>query len=95
MLDAELIEWIRDKYNNLAAELDERGRRRWAAVEAMSLGRGGVTAVANASGISDRTIRSGIQELEEHDPLAPARQRRSGGGRKSYHATPGDFCRDS
>lgn len=87
MLDAKLIEWIRDKYKNLAAELDERGRRRWAAVEALSLGRGGVIAVANATGISDRTIRTGIQELENNDPLAPDRQRRSGGGRKSYEVS--------
>jgi transposase len=84
MPDAKLIEWIRDKYSNLKAELDERGRRRWAAVEAMSLGRGGIIAVAKATGISDRTIRTGIHELEEHDPLTPDRQRRRGGGRKSY-----------
>ena len=84
MLDAKLIEWIHDKYKNLVAEFDERGRRRWAAVEAMSLGRGGIIAVAQATGISDRTIRTGIQELQENDPLAPDRQRRSGGGRKSY-----------
>lgn len=84
MLDAQLIEWIRDKYTNLAAEFDERGRRRWAAVEAMSLGRGGIVAVAKATGISDRTIRTGIHELQQRDPLAPDRQRRRGGGRKSY-----------
>ncbi len=82
MLDAKLIEWIRNKYKNLATELDERGRRRWAAVEAMSLGRGGIIAVANATGISDRTIRTGIQELNGPHPLASDRQRRSGGGRK-------------
>jgi len=84
MPDAELIEWIRDKYKNLAAELDERGRRRWAAVEARSLGRGGIIAVANATGISDRTIRTGIKELEGRDSLALEQQRRGGGGRKSY-----------
>ena len=84
MRDAKLVEWIRGKYKNLAVEFDERGRRRWAAVEAMSLGRGGVVAVAMATGISDRTIRTGIRELQEPDSLAPDRQRRSGGGRKSY-----------
>lgn len=84
MPDAKLIEWIRDKYRNLSAEFDERGRRRWAAVEAMSLGRGGIIAVAKATGISDRTIRSGIKELEGQDPLTADRQRRSGGGRKAY-----------
>ena len=45
MPDAKLVEWIRDKYSDLASEFDERGRRRWAAVEAQSLGRGGIVAV--------------------------------------------------
>lgn len=84
MQDADLIEWIRDKYSNLTWDLDERGRRRWAAVEARSLGRGGITAVAIAIGMSDRTIRTGIKELEGNDPLTPDRQRQSGAGRKSY-----------
>jgi len=62
--------------------LDERGRRRWAAAEARSLGWGGVTAVAKATGISDRTIRNGIAELD--DPQAPTahHQRKTGGGRR-------------
>jgi len=84
MLDAKLIEWIRDKYRDLSSELDERGRRRWAAIEARSLGRGGIAAVATATGISDRTIRTGIKDLEDPESLAPDRQRRRGGGRKSY-----------
>jgi transposase len=82
MLDAMLVEWIRNKYANLAFELDERGRRRWAAVEAQSLGRGGIVAVATATGISDRTIRTGIKELKDPQALASDQQRRGGGGRK-------------
>ena len=76
------MEWIREKFLAIAGDLDERGRRRWAAAEARSLGWGGVAAVAEATGMSDRTIRTGIKELD--DPLAPAadRQRRVGGGRK-------------
>jgi transposase len=84
MPDATLVERVRDKYRSLMSELDERGRRRWAAVEARSLGRGGIRAVAQATGISDRTIRNGIQELASDDPLPPERQRRPGAGRKSY-----------
>jgi hypothetical protein len=83
MPDANLIEWIRDKYLVIVADLDERGRRRWAAAEARSLGRGGVTAVAAATGISDRTVRNGIRELEDPEALACGRQRKSGGGRRS------------
>ncbi|HEY7617048.1 MAG TPA: ISAzo13 family transposase [Terriglobales bacterium] len=82
MPDANVVHWIRTKYIDLAEELDERGRRRWAAIEARSLGRGGMAAVAAATGLSDRTIRNGIQELNSAPSLPPHRQRRVGGGRK-------------
>lgn len=82
MPDAQVIERIELKFNSLVGDLDERGVRRWAATEAMALGYGGITAVALATGLSDRTIRNGIQELQSEDPLPSGRQRRSGGGRK-------------
>ena len=83
MPDAAVVEWIRSKYENLAEDLEERSRRRWAAVESLSLGRGGIAAVAQATGISDRTIRNGIRELREGDAAPLGRQRRIGGGRKA------------
>lgn len=83
MPDAHVVEWIREKFVALAESLDERGRRRWAAIEARSLGWGGIAAVAAATGMSDRTIRTGIQELESGDVLPAGRQRREGGGRRS------------
>jgi hypothetical protein len=86
MHDAALIDGIRDKFLELLDDLDERGRRRWAAVEARALGRGGIAAVARATGLSDRTIRTGLQELDAVDPLPGHRQRRSGGGRKPHTA---------
>ena len=82
MPDAATIEGLESKFNALAGDLDERGRRRWAATEALALGRGGVTAVALATGLSDRTIRLGIQEINSDSPLTSGRQRRPGGGRK-------------
>jgi len=82
MQDANVVHWIRTKYVDLVAELDERGRRRWAATEARSLGRGGIAAVAEATGMSDRTIRTGIWELNYGERLPSDRQRRAGGGRK-------------
>lgn len=81
MPDASVVHWIREKYQAIIADLDERGRRRWAAAEARSLGWGGVAAVAEATGMSDRTIRTGIVELDDPDALTPDRQRRPGGGR--------------
>ena len=62
MHDASIIEAIEGKYIELLDDLDERGRRRWAAVEARALGYGGITAVALATGLSDRTIRTGLRK---------------------------------
>ena len=81
MPDAQVITWIRNKYLALVADLDERGRRRWAAAEARSLGWGGVSAVAEATAISDRTIRNGIQELDQPRRAKFHLQRRPGAGR--------------
>jgi hypothetical protein len=93
MPDARIIEWIRDKYRAVVSDLDERGRRRWAAAEARSLGWGGVTAVATATGMSDRTIRNGIRELHDPAPLNSGRQRKPGGGRRSREDTQPDLVR--
>jgi transposase len=73
---------IGERFRALAPELSERGRRIWAASEARALGRGGITAVARASGISPNTIRKGIQEINADDRLEGGRVRRRGGGRK-------------
>lgn len=82
MSDANAVEMIHSKFVDLASELDERGRRRWAAIEARALGRGGIVAVAQATGMSDRTIRTGIKELKEGNLLGADRQRKPGGGRR-------------
>jgi len=87
MQDATIIEAIEGKYIELLDDLDERGRRRWAAVEARALGYGGITAVALATGLSDRTIRTGLKELDDPSPLGGDRQRQIGGGRKSHAIT--------
>jgi len=83
MPEVQVVKWIREKYVALVDDLDERGRRRWAGAEARSLGWGGVIAVAKATGISDRTIRTGIQELNNPKTVLSNRQRRPGGGRRS------------
>ena len=83
MQDAANLLSIQHKYRAILADLDERGSRRWAAAEALALGWGGITTVALATGISDRTIRNGIAELKSLEPLSPDRQRRTGAGRNS------------
>jgi Rhodopirellula transposase DDE domain len=79
---------VQDKYRSLAPIMDERVRRRWAASEALTLGWGGITLVAQATGLSPVTIRQGIAELKDSatataDAAEPnPRIRRLGGGRK-------------
>src|SRR5437762_3008026 len=60
--DARAIRQIRTRYRTLAPLMDERLRRQWAASEAQSLGRGGVSAVSRATGMSRNTARRGMTE---------------------------------
>ena len=55
---------LRCRFQRLEPFLDERGRRLFAANEALALGRGGVTAVSAATGIARSTINRGIAELK-------------------------------
>ncbi len=84
-MDAERL--ITEKYEGIRPVLNEQSRRRWAAAEALALGRGGISAVARATGLSRPTIRAGINEIHHGQvPAAHAngrpRLRRPGGGRK-------------
>ncbi len=75
----------RKRFDLIGWALDERLRRLLAAAEARVLGRGGVTAVATATGVSRRAIHAGLKELAERPEatlLAAGRIRRPGAGRK-------------
>jgi len=89
-MDTTLIQSVQDKYRVLDGILDERGRRVWAAAEARSLRRGGVSLVAKATGMSRTTIHTGLAELGTHRLAAAptGRIRKAGGGRKPviFHA---------
>lgn len=80
------IQQVETKYRALAALMDERMRRQWAAAEAQAFGWGGLQAVSAAIGMSPNTIRKGLAELaaREKNPQAPVDPylRRKGGGRK-------------
>ena len=76
---------LKGKFAVLGPLLDERTRRLWAAAEARSIGRGGVTRVAEATGMSRGTVRAGLKELDSGEPASPrpARLRSPGAGRKA------------
>ena len=74
---------IRCRYRQAAKWLDERGRRLFAANEAMAQGYGGVAATSVATGLARSTINDGIRELRSGRNDLGGRIRRAGGGRKS------------
>jgi DDE family transposase len=82
------LETIKRKFEQLRPVMDERVCRLWAAAEAQALGWGGVTLVAQATGVSRKRIGAGLRELRAlaagpaEAPRAAARVRRPGGGRK-------------
>ena len=81
-------ERVAGRYALVAGTLGERGRRAVAAAEALAWGRGGIAAVARATGLAPQTIRNGVKELRGTVPAAaPGRVRRPGGGRKKVVAT--------
>lgn len=77
----EEIRAVREKFAALSPAMNEAVRRRWVATEARALGRGGLTWVARATGVSAPTIRRGLRELAAGVEL-PQRIRRPGAGRK-------------
>src|SRR5438132_5150183 len=84
MHDAAAIEGIRRKFQALTLVMDERMRRQWAATEAVEFGWGGISNVANATGISRTTILAGVRELKAQqttEALPHSGIRRPGGAR--------------
>ena len=78
--------------------MDERMRRVWAAAEARAVGHGGVSVVAEATGMSRTTIVAGRADLDRQAMLeepASWRLRRAGGGRKALTKKDATLLEDS
>lgn len=67
--------------------LSEKERRRYAAVEAMKLGWGGLSYISQLFGCDDEAMQLGKQELDDAVRLNESGIRRPGGGRKSAFET--------
>jgi hypothetical protein len=99
-----ILTTVQTKYELLRPLMDERMRRQWAASEALSLKRGGVTVVAKATGLSRTTIGEGVRELRERTDLGiedesyiselPTRVRHPGGGRHPLKVNDPTLVRD-
>jgi len=77
---------IQQEFHFISCFLDERRVRLWCAARAKAFnlahGRGGVSAVHRATGVSRPRIYKGIKEIESDDKLNNGRVRNSGGGRR-------------
>lgn len=73
------------KFERILPLLDERQRRLTVAAEARAIGRGGISIVSRASGMSRSTIHRGLSDLKKKTPANHIRRR--GGGRKSLQET--------
>jgi hypothetical protein len=72
---------LEQKFAAILPHLNEKQRRLILAAEARSLGHGGISRVARASGMSRATIQQALQEVDRPGPPTD-RIRRAGGGRK-------------
>ena len=62
--------------------LSEKERRRYAAIEALKIGYGGISYIERLLGTNSRTIKRGIKELKSPESMNQSRIRAKGGGRK-------------
>ena len=71
------------------ATLSEKDRRRYAGVEALKLGHGGITYISQVLGCDRNTVAQGVEEVRglAADSRPENRVRRTGGGRKPIEVT--------
>src|SRR5216683_2472835 len=75
------------QYQLMREWLNERQWRLYVATEARRIGVGGISRVAREAGVTRKTIRTGIRELEAGARYQPGeRMRKQGGGRKKRTA---------
>ena len=77
-----MLTGIKTRFAALQRVFDERSRRLLVAAESQSMGRGGISAVSKATGVSRQVVRQGIAELKQPTLFPQGRIRRAGGGRK-------------
>jgi hypothetical protein len=80
---------IEQQMLRLYKSLNEKDRRRYAAIEAAKLGWGGISYISAVFGCDYHTIRLGLSELDDVEALNQEGIRAKGGGRKSAFETNG------
>lgn len=78
---------IEQTMQSVYCSLNEKDRRRYAALEASKLGWGGISYIGRILGCDDESISLGKAELGDKSAMGMNRIRRPGGGRKSAFET--------
>ena len=78
---------LKNRYDTISKHLDEKSRRLWLGNEALAFGRGGITYVAENTGVSRNTVTKGQIEVQQLPKKiltgGDERIREKGGGRKN------------
>jgi transposase len=82
MKNTEVVKRFKKKFDLVSSHLNEKTRRIWAAIEAKTIGHGGVTIMSAATNLSRSTIHIGLDELKSKRKFDVEKIRKSGGGRK-------------
>jgi len=82
MIRAAQVRAAGKRYRQIAPVLNEQSRRRFAALEAQRLGRGGVSVMARITGLARSTIYHGLSDIRDNVTTPPGRIRKQGAGRK-------------
>ena len=88
---------VKSRFELIRPLLDERSRRLVLGAEAKLFGRGGVSLVSRATGVSRAAITEGKKEVETQEPvkaLGTSRIRKEGGGRKRTVETDSSLLKD-
>ncbi len=78
---------IEEQMQRYYGSLSEKDRRRYAAIEAVKIGYGGISYIHRVLGCGRSSIRLGIAELSDDEAMNEERQRSPGGGRRSAFET--------
>jgi hypothetical protein len=75
---------IKSKMRRYYNSLSEKDKRRYAAIEALKLGYGGIKYISVLLDCNYRTIIAGMKDLDSEDAMSLKPVRVQGGGRKKY-----------
>lgn len=82
MLVERYLPVVEQRMKRLYQSLNEKDRRRYAAVEADKLGYGGQVYMVQLLGCDHKTLQRGLEELDNPPPLPRGRIRKKGGTKK-------------